>query len=206
MTIQVLKRGSVVNIWGISKTQPGSKWVHGKWQCLLSSKSSQSLAFCSGLLVLKTLIKLPSKIRCSPGFFFLLSASFWSCSHDTSWLQVGCSFIGNETSFAYILGVLGWQFVQSEENSLVNRGFKNPKTGFSAASNAALNRLCFQEMGKIQNIFIYLAKQMFPLRLSFLKWDQMLEKVGFAADPHHLKGLLCFSGDFYWFSQTHLSF
>ena len=87
--------------------------------------------------------------------------------------------------------VLGWKFVQSEGNSPVKRA-----TRFSAASIAALNGFCFQETGKILNTSIYLVKQLFLLGLIFLKLHQMLEKVGFAADPHNLEGFLGFPVEF----------
>lgn len=132
----------------MSKTQPGSKRVHGKPQCLLSPKSSQNFAFRSGLLVLIALIKLTIKILCSPGFFFRLSVSSWSYSHDTCWLQLGRSFFEKETSQEYWNESLSSQKETAQWTEALR----------SAASDAVLNGFCFQDTGKNRKDFYLLSK------------------------------------------------
>lgn len=98
---------NICSTWLSRSWKDEAMWMFGVWlKPAREQKSSWETAMfaftqklpklCilfSFVLVLIALIKLTIKILCSPGFFFLLSVSSWSCSHDTRWLWLGCSLL-----------------------------------------------------------------------------------------------------------------
>lgn len=157
------------------------------WETAMFSFAQKLPKLCilfSFVLIPIALIKLTIKILYSPGFFFLLSVPYWSCSHDTRWLLLGCSLLKMGLHKRTTMNV----FFQAERNSTEKRG----KKVFCCIQYCFELILLLRDRKDVEYFDLFSRTVVFD-GLSLLKSHQMLKKGGLAAVPHHLEEVLCCS-------------